>query len=129
MRLNHVLLISGNICNRKKYLEMGAKLMSGKMMDRDSVRKLIHDLRGPVVSLRGFQAELKEAIDLLQVEINGSQEQGDNRGKLNSLFDDDLIPIMNYMSMSICQMFDRLELLENGPPIEPRESIPMNLKN
>ena len=85
-------------------------------VDQETLRKIIHDLRGPLVNLKGFYSELDESIGRMLYVIDESEERHscNENGDLRGIVNDDVVPILRYLSISIDQLNDRLDLFEKG---------------
>ncbi len=82
--------------------------------DQTNVRKIVHDLRGPLVNLKGFHAELDKSIGSMIYVIDGCEDQlpCEVRGSIKDIVNNDLAPILRYLSISISQLHERLDLFE-----------------
>lgn len=88
--------------------------MTTLAIDQAALQKILHDLRGPLVNLKGFHSELDESVGRMLYVIggNGGQPLCNVSGELKNIMDDDLVPIMHYLSISIDQLHERLDLFE-----------------
>ena len=88
--------------------------MNSPEADQKTLQNIVHDMRGPLVNIGGFHAELDESIRRLFHIIEGCSEQlpGNVNDSLNTLMEDDLEFLLRYLSKSIEQLHDRLDLLE-----------------
>ncbi len=85
-------------------------------VDQATLWKIIHDLRGPLVNLKGFHSELDKSFGYMLDVIDecGDQLPRNVESSISNIVNDDLIPILRYFSISIDQLHERLDMLEKG---------------
>ncbi|MEE9320175.1 MAG: hypothetical protein V3U76_07000 [Granulosicoccus sp.] len=83
-------------------------------VNQETLLKILHDLRGPLVNLKGFHSELDETVGRMRYFIDRGDEQlpCNSGSDLNSIVSDDLVPIIRFLSISIGQLHERLDLFE-----------------
>lgn len=81
-----------------------------------SPTRLAHDLRGPLVTIEGFQGEMSHALDELERMLAEAAPPGDIVARLATLLDEDLRPCLAFATRAASQMHARIDELE------PREA-------
>lgn len=78
------------------------------------VAELLHDVRGPLLNVRGFHEEMKDAIERIQVILlaNGAPVSAADTATLNSLISEDLVPCLEYAIRSADQLSERVTSFE-----------------
>lgn len=79
-----------------------------------SAEKIIHDLRGPLFNIAGFQSELQEAFQQLQEMFDQYCDKlpESHQEEFRNLFKDDIDHCLTYTSKSIDSLGERIDALE-----------------
>lgn len=90
--------------------------MNDSDVDQKSLTVIVHDIRGPSTTLKGFCMELEEAIAQLQETLNAHKEAmpASLHQKLNTIIDDDVNPCVKFSLIALDQLNDRLDKFEHG---------------
>lgn len=78
--------------------------------------QLAHDLRGPLVTIEGFQGEMSHALDELERMLTDGEKSSEIAERLASLLDEDLRPCLAFAGRALGQMHERIDELD--PPSE-----------
>lgn len=88
---------------------------SAVIQDEQENRKLLHDLRGPLINAAAFNKELTDAIEHLcnllgdeNTELSTAQ-----RSKITEILREDLTPCNQYVQSAVTQMQERLDQFDS----------------
>jgi signal transduction histidine kinase len=78
------------------------------------IEKIIHDLRGPLFNIAGFQSELQDSFRQLSemIELYCDNLSDTKKEEFRQIFEDDIDPCMTYTSKSIESLSERVDELE-----------------
>lgn len=76
----------------------------------DDIERLLHDLRGPLVNIKGFSVEVQDAVDRLRSVISESLASlpKDIQAELGLLLDEDISPCLGFLDGAVRQMDERV---------------------
>lgn len=79
-------------------------------LTNDQVEELLHDLRGPLVTIKGFSLEVQDAVERLRSVISESATSlsKDAQVELALLLDEDIFPCLRFLGSAAEQMDDRM---------------------
>ena len=72
---------------------------------------LAHDLRGPLITVEGFAAEIGEALGELERLIATDADPARTAARLSELLVDDLRPCLGFLESATRTMHDRIDAL------------------
>lgn len=77
----------------------------------DVVRKAVHDIRGPVINVRGFSDQLDAAVEelVLLLHSRSSDLPDDVRDRVNEIVEDDINPGLVYLRVVLTQLESRID--------------------
>lgn len=90
--------------------------MSTLLADQTSIEKVIHDIRGPLVNLAGFQSELNDSIRKLQelIEMCCDDLPESRRQEFRRIFEQDIDPCLNFTSTSLVRLREQINYMEQN---------------
>lgn len=78
--------------------------------------RLAHDLRGPLLTIEGFAAEIAIALEELERMLDGSVPADTVVARLGALLDEDLRPCLDFLGRAATMLHERIDSIEpNGP--------------
>ncbi len=63
-----------------------------------------HDLRAPLINLKGFSAELRSTLDDIRPALEGSQVEAEERGRIEKAFQEDIPEALGFIETSVTRM-------------------------
>lgn len=72
---------------------------------------LAHDLRGPLITVEGFAAEIGEALTELERLLAAEADPARVAARLAELLDEDLRPCLGFVESAARTMHDRIDAL------------------
>ncbi|MDB4223339.1 hypothetical protein N9850_06170 [Granulosicoccus sp.] len=89
--------------------------MTALGLKEDSVDKILHDLRGPIFNIAGFQSELNDSFrQLTELFDNYCESLTDvKKEEFRDLFENDIDHCLNYTSKSLETLIERVDKLEH----------------
>ena len=92
------------------------------MLTDEQVHKLLHDLRGPTISARGFTQELARALGCLKATLGAETLElpADTCEGLQRLFHDDLDPCLEHLNASLTRLQERLDVTNSQHRGDPK---------
>lgn len=83
----------------------------------NSLSKLLHDLKGPVVNISGFQGEMEEALTALTTLLQEHKDDlpSDAYGSMIELLEEDIKPCLEFSMQASEKMHQRLQQAKVTP--------------
>ena len=76
---------------------------------------LVHDLRGPLITLEGFLGEVDEALTELEKLIGDGAPEGVVAERLAALLVDDIRPCLAFVDAAGASLHERIDALRPSP--------------
>ena len=75
---------------------------------------LVHDLRGPLVTIEGFTGEIGQALGELETMLGAQAAPEEVVGRLTELLDEDLLPCLEFVSRAVTMMHGRIDGIDGA---------------
>lgn len=72
---------------------------------------LVHDLRGPLITIDGFAGEIDRALEELETLLEGGADASVVTERLAALLADDLRPCLGFVESATRTMHERIDFL------------------
>lgn len=83
----------------------------------EDMRRIRHDMKGPLVNISGFCSEILAATRQLEklVQENGAHMPVEFRRQVEAILDSDIYPCMGFVDQSIAQLDERIDKFTSKP--------------